>query len=94
MLSARSFTINSQKYDVAVEDGETLLDVLRDKLRLTGTKKGCDGGDCGACEGDAGQGSQDRASDNLLQAGRLGHSCLLIGFRSLGHQMPEQEYHA
>jgi 4-hydroxybenzoyl-CoA reductase subunit alpha len=49
MPTARTFIVNGQKYDAAVEDGETLLDVLRDKLRLTGTKKGCDGGDCGAC---------------------------------------------
>ena len=49
MFTARTFTINGQKYDVAIEDGETLLDVLRDRLHLTGTKKGCDSGDCGAC---------------------------------------------
>ncbi|TAK86372.1 MAG: 2Fe-2S iron-sulfur cluster binding domain-containing protein [Betaproteobacteria bacterium] len=49
MATARTFTVNGQKYEAAIEDGETLLDVLRDKLRLTGTKKGCDAGDCGAC---------------------------------------------
>ena len=49
MSTARTFTINGQRYEAAIEDGETLLDVLRDKLRLTGTKKGCDAGDCGAC---------------------------------------------
>ncbi len=49
MASARTFSINGQKYEAAIEDGDTLLDVLRDKLRLTGTKKGCDAGDCGAC---------------------------------------------
>jgi len=49
MFTARTFTINGQQYDVAIEDGETLLDVLRDRLHLTGTKKGCDSGDCGAC---------------------------------------------
>ncbi len=49
MLTARTFTLNGQRYDAAVDDSETLLDVLREKLRLTGTKKGCDSGDCGAC---------------------------------------------
>jgi len=41
--------INGEDRSVAVRDGETLLGVLRDKLRLTGTKKGCDRGVCGAC---------------------------------------------
>lgn len=41
--------VNGEEHSVAVKDGETLLDVLRDKLRLTGTKKGCNLGVCGAC---------------------------------------------
>ena len=41
--------VNGIEHHVAVGDGETLLDVLRDKLRLTGTKKGCNHGVCGAC---------------------------------------------
>ena len=49
MTRVRSLTINNQSYGVAVEPGETLRDVLRDKLHLTGTKKGCNVGDCGAC---------------------------------------------
>ena len=49
MTSVRTFNINGQAHTVAVDDGETLLDVLRDKLHLTGTKKGCNVGDCGAC---------------------------------------------
>jgi len=42
-------TVNGETYTVAVEPRESLLDVLRDKLSLTGTKKGCNRGDCGAC---------------------------------------------
>jgi len=41
--------INGEAHDVAVEPNQTLLDVLRDELALTGSKKGCDSGACGAC---------------------------------------------
>ena len=42
-------TINDKEWEVEVDANETLLDVLREKLRLTGTKNGCDAGECGAC---------------------------------------------
>lgn len=41
--------VNGLEYDLLVEPHWTLLDVLRDKIGLTGTKKGCDNGECGAC---------------------------------------------
>lgn len=41
--------INGRSYDVAVSPRDLLADVLRRKLGLTGTKKGCGAGDCGAC---------------------------------------------
>jgi len=41
--------INGESYAVSVKPNETLLDVIRDKVGLTGTKKGCDTGQCGAC---------------------------------------------
>jgi xanthine dehydrogenase YagT iron-sulfur-binding subunit len=41
--------VNGRSVDVPLEPRETLLDTLRDKLGLTGTKKGCDQGTCGAC---------------------------------------------
>jgi carbon-monoxide dehydrogenase small subunit len=44
-----SLSINGEPYDVLVEPYCSLLDLLRDQLHLTGTKKGCDEGDCGAC---------------------------------------------
>lgn len=44
-----SLDINDRRYDVDVEPRVTLLDTLRDHVGLTGTKKGCDQGQCGAC---------------------------------------------
>ena len=41
--------VNGEAYELSVEPSKTLLDVLRDDLALTGTKKGCDSGACGAC---------------------------------------------
>ncbi len=41
--------VNGSDYDLHLEPRMTLLDALRDGLRLTGTKKGCDRGECGAC---------------------------------------------
>ena len=44
-----SMTINGEKRDITVYGTETLLSILRDKLGLTGTKRGCNQGVCGAC---------------------------------------------
>jgi len=42
-------SVNGDTYEVLVSPNETLLEVLREKLGLTGTKRGCDLGTCGAC---------------------------------------------
>ncbi len=70
MLATCTLTVNCQPHAVAIEPHETLLDVLRDKLRLTGTKKGCNVGDCGAC--------------TVLVDGEPMNSCLLLAARMEG----------
>ncbi len=57
--------VNSRPYDVEVEPRERLLDVLRYKVGLTGTKEGCGTGDCGAC--------------TVLVNGTRITSCLMLG---------------
>lgn len=44
-----TFTVNGRQAEVEIDPAETLLAVLRDRLRLTGTKEGCNEGECGAC---------------------------------------------
>ncbi len=49
MKTIVALTVNDVKHEVAVEPNRTLLELLRDDLGLTGTKKGCGIGDCGGC---------------------------------------------
>jgi carbon-monoxide dehydrogenase small subunit len=49
MKQILSFTLNGSPVDVIATPTETLLDVLREKLGVTGPKRGCDDGDCGTC---------------------------------------------
>lgn len=56
--------VNGERYELDVDHRVTLLDLLREHLGLTGTKKGCDHGQCGAC--------------TVLVGGRRANSCLLL----------------
>ncbi len=69
--------INNREYALEVAPNETLLDVLRDRLGLTGTKMGCNRGDCGAC--------------TVLVDGRPVNSCLVLAIRVDGRQISTVE---
>ena len=62
--------VNGNDYDVAVHAGTTLADLLREELKLTGTKKGCELGDCGAC--------------TVLMNGKAVNSCLVLALDADG----------
>ena len=65
MHNSISLTVNGVQHDIAPSDPRmTLLDLLRERLHLTGTKKGCDRGQCGAC--------------TILVNGRRINSCLTL----------------
>lgn len=70
MLREISVQVNGQPYTVQVEPDELLVDVLREKLELIGTKKGCGTGDCGAC--------------TVLMDGRPVTSCLVLAVAAEG----------
>jgi len=68
-----SLLINGETYQVDVPLKRTLLDVLREDLALTGTKKGCDSGECGAC--------------TVLMDGKPVNSCIILAVDAVGKQI-------
>ncbi|GHJ33544.1 MULTISPECIES: (2Fe-2S)-binding protein [Streptomyces] len=71
--SVITLTINGEKHTLPVDHRTTLLDALRDHLDLTGTKKGCDQGQCGAC--------------TVLLDGRRAVSCLQLAVAAEGREV-------
>ncbi|RSN66505.1 (2Fe-2S)-binding protein [Streptomyces sp. WAC 04229] len=71
--SAVALNINGEKHQLTVDHRTTLLDALRERLDLTGTKKGCDQGQCGAC--------------TVLVDGRRAVSCLNLAVAAEGREI-------
>jgi aerobic carbon-monoxide dehydrogenase small subunit len=65
--------INGHATDFLCEPRQSLLEVLRDELRMTGSKEGCNNGNCGAC--------------NVIMDGRLVNSCLVLGVEAQGRSI-------
>jgi carbon-monoxide dehydrogenase small subunit len=70
-------TINGQELEFLCEPRQSLLEVLREVLGLTGAKEGCNNGNCGAC--------------NVLMDGVLVNSCLVLGVEAEGHTIETVE---
>ncbi|MDO9461380.1 MAG: (2Fe-2S)-binding protein [Alphaproteobacteria bacterium] len=68
-----SATVNGEAVEYLCDPKQTLLDVLRDELNLTGSKEGCSSGDCGAC--------------SVTLDGRLVCSCLVLGVEMQGRSV-------
>ncbi len=74
MTHSLRLTVNGHLHEVHLEDPRpTLLDVLRERIGLTGTKKGCDRGQCGAC--------------TVLVDGRRVNSCLTLALSADGAEI-------
>ncbi|MEW6265106.1 MAG: (2Fe-2S)-binding protein [Thermodesulfobacteriota bacterium] len=72
-----SFKVNGRPVEVMVKPTWTLLRVLREELRLTGTKKGCEQGDCGAC--------------TVILDGQAVDSCLVLSLQAEGKEVETVE---
>jgi carbon-monoxide dehydrogenase small subunit len=70
MNQSIEFRVNGKKAQLSVDGNQTLLELLREQLDLTGTKKGCDSGDCGAC--------------TVLMDGRPVNACLVLAAEVAG----------
>ncbi|MBI4963164.1 MAG: (2Fe-2S)-binding protein [Desulfomonile tiedjei] len=73
MKQAIALNVNGDIYEVLISPNQTLLEVLRDKLGLTGTKRGCDLGACGAC--------------SVLLDGEAYLSCLMLAVDAVGKEI-------
>jgi carbon-monoxide dehydrogenase small subunit len=69
--------VNGESYEALVKTSTTLVDLLRDELFLTGTKKGCDGGECGAC--------------TVILDGKVVNACLVLAVDANGGRVETVE---
>lgn len=70
MKSIVTFTVNGEEREMAVEPNRSLLDALRTEAGLTGTKKGCDVGECGSC--------------TIIMNGKPVNACLVLALEAQG----------
>jgi carbon-monoxide dehydrogenase small subunit len=68
-----TLTVNGTPYEVALEPCQSLLQLLREELHLTGTKEGCSEGECGAC--------------TVLLDGKTVDSCLIFALEAQGREV-------
>jgi len=68
-----TLTVNGTPYEVAIEPRQSLLQLLREELHLTGTKEGCSEGECGAC--------------TVLIDGKTVDSCLIFALEAQGREV-------
>jgi carbon-monoxide dehydrogenase small subunit len=68
-----TLTVNGEAHEVAIEPRQSLLQVLREELHLTGTKEGCSEGECGAC--------------TVILDGQTVDSCLIFGLEANGRDV-------
>ncbi len=73
MKQTINLSVNENLYEVEVDQRRTLLEVLRDSLGLTGAKKGCDEGECGAC--------------TVIINGKAVPSCLVLAIEAQGKEI-------
>ena len=73
MKSHLKFELNGEETETLCEPRQSLLEVLRDELKLTGSKEGCNNGNCGAC--------------SVLLDGRVVNSCIVFGLEAQGRKV-------
>lgn len=68
-----TLNVNGQDYTLQIHEEDRLIDVLRERLRLTGTKEGCGEGECGAC--------------TVIMDDTIVNACMVMGFQAEGKEI-------